>query len=93
MSFDTLTDLNWLAVIVAAVAYFAIGAVWYAPPVFGRAWTAAGGMTVEPGAGPGAAIFAVPLIGSVLSAIALGMLAAEARSSALGSSRQACENA
>ena len=76
MSFDTLTDLNWLAVIVAALAYFAIGAVWYAPFVFGRAWMAAGGMTVEPGDGPGAAIFAVPLIGSVLSAIALGMLAA-----------------
>ena len=67
MSFDTMTDLNWLAVIVAALAYFAIGAVWYAPPAFGRAWMAAGGMTVEPGDGPGAAIFAVPLIGSVLS--------------------------
>jgi len=77
MSFDTLTDLNWLAAIVAALAYFAIGAVWYAPPVFGRAWMAAGGMTEEQtGDGPGAAIFAVPLIGSVLSAISLGMLAA-----------------
>lgn len=75
MSIDALTDLNWLAVIVAALAYFAIGAVWYAPPVFGKAWMAAGGMT-EPGDGPGPAIFAVPLIGSVLSAVALAMLAA-----------------
>ena len=56
MSFDTQNDLNWLAVIVAALAYFVIGALWYAPPVFGKAWMAAGGMTVEPGDGPGPAI-------------------------------------
>ena len=47
MSFDVLGDLNWLAVIVAAIAYFAIGAVWYAPPVLGKTWMAAGGITVE----------------------------------------------
>jgi hypothetical protein len=41
VSFDALGDLNWPAVIVAALAYFAIGAVWYAPPVFGKAWMAA----------------------------------------------------
>lgn len=35
MSFDVLGDLNWLAVVVAAIAYFALGALWYAPPVFG----------------------------------------------------------
>ncbi|MGH2539483.1 MAG: DUF1761 domain-containing protein [Actinomycetota bacterium] len=76
MSFDVLGDLNWLAVIVAAVAYFAIGAVWYAPPVFGEAWMAAGGITTEQTeGGPGAAVYAVPLVGSLLSAIALGMLA------------------
>lgn len=77
MSFDSLSDLNWLAVIVAALAYFAVGAVWYAPPVFGNMWMAAGGMTREQTEeGPGPAIFAVPLVGSVLSSIALGMLAA-----------------
>ena len=66
----------WLAVIVAALAYFVIGAVWYAPPVFGAMWMAAGGMTREQSEeGPGAAIFAVPLVGSVLSTLALGMLA------------------
>ena len=44
MSFDILSDLNWLAVLVAALAYFAIGAVWYAPFLFGNAWAAAGGL-------------------------------------------------
>jgi uncharacterized membrane protein len=76
MSFDALGELNWLAVIVAALAYFAIGAVWYAPPVFGKAWMAAGGMAMpEAGTRPSAAIYLTPMVGSVLSAIALGMLA------------------
>ena len=76
MDFDALSDLNWLAVIVAALAYFAIGAVWYAPPVFGKVWSAAGGMAMpEAGARPSPAIYLTPLVGSVLSAVALGMLA------------------
>jgi hypothetical protein len=76
VTFDPLSDLNWLAVLVAAIAYFAIGAAWYAPPVFGKAWAAAGGFALpEPGTRPSSAIYVTPLVGSVLSAIALGMLA------------------
>jgi uncharacterized membrane protein len=76
VSFDVLSDLNWLAVLVAALAYFAIGALWYAPPVFGKAWMAAGGMSMpEAGTRPSPAIYLTPLIGSLLSAVALGMLA------------------
>jgi dipeptide/tripeptide permease len=77
VSFDPLGDLNWLAVLVAAIAYFAIGAAWYAPPVLGRIWMEAGGMAMpDRDSRPGAAIYVTPLIGSVLSAIALGLLAA-----------------
>ena len=76
MSFDLLSDLNWLAVLVAALAYFAIGALWYAPPVFGRVWAAAGDIAIpEPGTRPNPAIYVTPLVGSVLSAIALAMIA------------------
>jgi hypothetical protein len=76
MSFDVLSDLNWLAVIVAAIAYFAIGALWYAPPVFGKIWMTAGGMAMpEAGTRPSPAIYLTPWVGSVLSAVALGMLA------------------
>ena len=85
MSFDALGDLSWLAVIVAAIAYFAIGAVWYAPPVLGKTWMAAGGITAEQTeGGPGAAVYAVPLVGSLLSAIALGMLAEATGTDTLG---------
>ncbi|MGH8824761.1 MAG: DUF1761 domain-containing protein [Jiangellaceae bacterium] len=76
MSFDVLGELNWLAVIVAALAYFALGALWYAPPVMGKTWMAAGGMEMPADdQRPGPGIYVVPLIGSVLSAVALGMLA------------------
>lgn len=76
MTFDPLGELNWLAVVVAAIAYFAIGAIWYARPVFGTIWGDAGGFPLpERGEGPGAAIFVTPLIGSVLAAIALAMIA------------------
>ncbi|HTE42525.1 MAG TPA: DUF1761 domain-containing protein [Steroidobacteraceae bacterium] len=36
--------VNWLAIVVAALAGFAIGGVWYGP-LFGKAWMAATGMT------------------------------------------------
>ena len=55
MTFDVLGDLNWLAVLVAALAYFAIGALWYAPPLFGKAWMAAGGMATPGSRAPGRA--------------------------------------
>ena len=84
MSFDVLGDLNWLAVLVAALAYFAIGAAWYAPPVFGKMWMAAGGMTMPEAARPSPAIYLTPLIGSLLSAVALAMLATASATDTFG---------
>jgi Protein of unknown function (DUF1761) len=43
MDLDVLGDLNWLAVIVATLAYFFLGALWFAPPVFGSTWQKTGG--------------------------------------------------
>ncbi len=33
-----LVNVNWLAVIVGAVAAFALGALWYSPKMFGKGW-------------------------------------------------------
>lgn len=44
MSFETLQDVNFAAVAVAAVAYFVLGAIWYIPPVMGNMWAKAGGI-------------------------------------------------
>ena len=37
MTFD-LSGLNWLAILVGAVIYFALGALWYSPVLFMRPW-------------------------------------------------------
>lgn len=34
------SHINWLAVLVAAIAYFALGAIWFSKPVFGARWIA-----------------------------------------------------
>ena len=47
MSFDVLSEVNYLAVVVAALAFFAWGAIWYAPPVMGRVWQRHVGLTQE----------------------------------------------
>jgi uncharacterized protein DUF1761 len=76
MTFDVLGDLNWLAVIVATLAYWILGAIWYAQGVFGRAWMRAGGVEIQEGQRPGPAIYIIPLIANFLAVLALGMLAA-----------------
>jgi Protein of unknown function (DUF1761) len=75
MSLDILGELNWLAVIVAAIAFFALGAVWYAPPVFGRAWQHAAAAEVPEGTRPGIAYYVGPLATCLLSTVATAMLA------------------
>ena len=37
----TLLEINWIATLVGAVAAYALGALWFSPKVFGRAWMAA----------------------------------------------------
>ena len=39
--------MNWLAIIVAAIATLGLGFVWYNPKVFGSMWMADSGMTEE----------------------------------------------
>jgi len=39
--------MNYLAIVVAAIAYMALGALWYSPLVFGKAWLKGVGKTKE----------------------------------------------
>jgi Protein of unknown function (DUF1761) len=76
MSFDALGELNWLAVIVGALAYFVLGAIWYAPPVLGKPWMRASGIDpAAQGQSPSPAVYVGPLAGNLVAAIATGMLA------------------
>lgn len=84
MSFDVLGDVNWLAILVAAIVWFILGALWYGP-LFQKAWIASTG--VDPGASgerPGAAIYVFPLLAYLVATIALAMLAVATGSSTLG---------
>ena len=38
MNTDFLSHVNWLAVLVAAIAYFVLGALWYSKTLFGSKW-------------------------------------------------------
>ena len=54
-------DINWLAVIVAAVVNMVVGAVWYSRSLFGKEWMKLTGRKLEEmgGAGTGYGVAAV----------------------------------
>lgn len=63
------TAVSWIAIIVAAVVKFAIGAAWYSPALFGKQWQVAA--NVEPD--PSAMMKAIPaqVIGDLIMAYVL----------------------
>lgn len=76
MTLSVLGDLNWLAVIVATIAYFALGALWYAEFAFGRAWQRSAGWDLNPPENAGAGIYVVPLATCFLATLATAMIGA-----------------
>lgn len=42
-----LSQLNYLAVLAAAISMFLLGGLWYSPRLFGKAWMRANGFTDE----------------------------------------------
>ena len=76
MTFD-LGGINWLAVIVATVIYFALGALWFAPqtPV-GRAWMSASGyQTPATGVASSSLFYVVPVATSFVAVVATALIA------------------
>lgn len=83
MSFGLLSDLNWIAVLVATIVYFALGGFWYSNAGFGKAWIRSSGATPPEGS-PGPKYMIGPIATSFVSAIATAMLAEATRSTTLG---------
>jgi hypothetical protein len=84
MSLDAIGQLNWLAVILGAVIYFALGAVWFTPVLFGRQWQRSIGWAASqrpPQMKPSA--YLLPAAAYVVAAIATGILAAATGSDTL----------
>jgi hypothetical protein len=77
MSFDTLGQLNWLAVIVGGLIYFVLGALWYSPVLFARPWQKAIGWdpTTQPEPQQNPLTYVVPGLAYIVMAVATGMIA------------------
>jgi hypothetical protein len=74
MILDYLGDLNWLAVIVAAVAWFAFSAIWYSVPPLSNAWLRAAKVT--PGDGPPLVALLVPtFVGYLVTTVVIALIA------------------
>ena len=70
---SAIATINWLAVVVAAVSTFALGALWYGP-IVGKAWLAASTMTEEKASsGNMPRTFGLAFLLQLLTAFALAM--------------------
>ena len=72
-----LPTIHWLPVIGSAVAVFAIGALWYSPVLFGKAWVKAHGHTPEKIAAMRATMgraYGVSFVCYVVMAVAMAIL-------------------
>ena len=67
------SDINLLAVVVAALASMALGFLWYHPAVFGKPWMRLIGKRQEDLGNPGPA-YALTTLGSLLAAAALAVV-------------------
>jgi hypothetical protein len=72
-------DVNWLAVLAAAISAFLLGGLWYSPALFGKAWQRGAGLTDEQlkGGNPGkiyGGAFVLSLIAAATFAMFLGKL-------------------
>jgi Protein of unknown function (DUF1761) len=72
--FDFFGDLNWLAVAVATIAWFAFSAIWYSVPPLSKAWQRASKVDMS-GDGPPLALLFIPtLIGYFVTTVVIALL-------------------
>jgi len=72
--------INVWAILVAAVSAFVLGAVWYSPALFGRAWEGANGFTESPKAQP--KVFVLSFLFSLVMAVNLAFFLADPKTTA-----------
>lgn len=70
----SLQGINWLAVIVSAVLYVGIGALWYSPLLFGNLWMRLMGITAQDVQSQSAIIYIVPAVVALITAVVLAMI-------------------
>jgi len=79
------TQLNYLAVLVAALSTFLIGGIWYSPALFSKAWMRENGFTEENMKGRNMAkIFGLAFLLALISAFNLAMFLGPERDPVMG---------
>jgi hypothetical protein len=68
-------DMNWLAIIVGAIAAFGLGMIWFSPVMFGKAWVK-GSHEIRPPASPPVAAMLVQGLGTLVLALVVGLTVA-----------------
>tara|TARA_R100001143_G_scaffold52481_2_gene47687 strand:- start:59344 stop:59754 length:411 start_codon:yes stop_codon:yes gene_type:complete len=70
---ELLSSLNWIAVIIATIIYFALGAVWYSPLLFAKTWMKLRNLTEEDIGQPNPIIFLYSFILQFIAVISLAL--------------------
>lgn len=70
---DAFAHLNWLAIVLAAVAYYILGAAWFTP-LFGEHWDRSIGHDRSQAATFSTGYYVVPLVSAVFVASAIGLI-------------------
>jgi len=74
MILDFMGDLNWLAIAVATIAWFAFSAIWYSVPPLSKAWAGAARVDMS-GDGPPLALLFIPtLIGYFVTTVVIALI-------------------
>jgi hypothetical protein len=74
MILDFFSELNWLAVIVATIAWFAFSAIWYSVPPLSKAWQNASKVDMTTEGPPLALLFIPTLIGYFVTTVVIGLI-------------------
>jgi len=77
-----LSNLNWLAIIVAALSAFILGGLWYSPLLFGKPWMAENKFTNENLKGNQAKIFLFAFLWSFIISFNLALFLSDSDTTA-----------
>lgn len=80
-----LANINWMAVIVSAVASMVVGFIWFSPPLFQKAYLAEVGKTAEEAAATPPTNYLISFVLAIIEAIFLSSLIGATGNPGLGS--------
>jgi len=75
MIFDFFGELNWLAILVATIAWFAFSAIWYSVPPLSKAWQKASKVDMTTEGPPLVSLFGPTLVGYFVTTIVIALIA------------------